>query len=1218
MPSPRTRVDADDRKGNETGRTGAGTGRKGSETGRSRRHHTTTDHDGDMSIRSLQRSLGNQAVQELLRRGELKPHRPLNRSTDRVGEDIEEATELTERAQDPTESAPESAEVSPGEPDDAITDRGVDVDAPVDVDTSVERVEETQMAEQPGEQSPSAAAAEDTAASSPIDDPEFQTVVDAVETVAARQRSHPPPEATSAEAQQAAESPPEEVTSEAAANQVDEMARQEPGPFDREALKETLLHRIEATAPETLEDADEFADSNDLDAVTSDVVGEVDAQTDRSQGPIEEATTETPDTAGVEPRSATPMEPPDVGAPPPDVGAARAVPGPKPDAEVVTPFQERSNRIEQQFEDGDLTQKQLESANESRFTSALDAKRDAQTHANQAPTEYRQDEQRTLSEARAEAETVAGSELQSMHGGRSKLLDAVVGRQVQTKSEDERTRAEIAADIQEIYEETTQRVTERLDALERQVGETFEEGAERARSIFETYVDERMRAYKAERYSGRLGLVRWSKDKLLGLPSEVEQFYADGRDRYLSEMDATIDQVVDVLETGLTETREIIVDGRQTVEEYVTDLPESLRAVGQEAASDIKHRFDELERQVEDRKDQMIDSLAQQYTESLQAVDDRIEELHAENRGLVDSALDAVGDVVRTIAQLKNLLLGVLSKASAAVTTIIQDPIGFLGNLVEGVAQGLDNFRSNIWTHLQTGLIEWLTGTIAEAGIQLPERFDLEGIFTLVMQILGLTYENIRSRAVSVLGEEAVSTLEKTFEIFEVLVTEGVAGLWTYVQTTVGDLKAMVLDRIRELVITQVIEAGIRWIIGLLGPVGAFIKACKAIYEVVSFFVQRAREVLALVEAVLDSVLDIAQGNLGGAATRVEDALARSIPILIGFLAALLSLGDLPDRIRSVIQTVQDPINEGIQWVLEQARVAAKRVGTAIGVTESEQQKEAEVREREDVSEEEEEDRDRDERTPEDKRRDVDAAMADAEDLLRDPERSPTAVQAALPGIKAAYGLTSIDLFAEQTGETSGLLWVEGAINPESTTAKLPSSHSIDPDRETVRQWRKIGGKTMTRMEGEGEIFAVLWDDAAKPADQALIDETLAGESKRLQQRNAKWAKTALEHLESGRREDAAYVVASELYDLHRDRFWNRVRKHAGATAFLESAGWTVGSSGVPTNTFTGDQLTIEHQRPRKSAPSLALRPDNLLFSPRPENETLIRLIRDQLPDYWQ
>ena len=52
-----------------------------------------------------------------------------------------------------------------------------------------------------------------------------------------------------------------------------------------------------------------------------------------------------------------------------------------------------------------------------------------------------------------------------------------------------------------------------------------------------------------------------------------------------------------------------------------------------------------------------------------------------------------MGGVIKTILQLKDLLLGVLAKAAQAVMAIIKDPIGFLGNLVSAVGAGLQRLH---------------------------------------------------------------------------------------------------------------------------------------------------------------------------------------------------------------------------------------------------------------------------------------------------------------------------------------------------------------------------------------------------------------------------------------------------------------------------------------------------------------------------------------------
>ena len=120
--------------------------------------------------------------------------------------------------------------------------------------------------------------------------------------------------------------------------------------------------------------------------------------------------------------------------------------------------------------------------------------------------------------------------------------------------------------------------------------------------------------------------------------------------------------------------------------------------------------------------------------------------MKAANRGLVDKAMDAVVGVVKTIIQLKNMLLGVLAKAADVIGDIIADPIGFLGHLIDGIKAGLSRFVGNIATHLQEGLMGWLFGAIGRAGITLPKTLRRRRDPRPRPQVLGLTYRNIRPR----------------------------------------------------------------------------------------------------------------------------------------------------------------------------------------------------------------------------------------------------------------------------------------------------------------------------------------------------------------------------------------------------------------------------------------------------------------------------------------
>lgn len=788
-----------------------------------------------------------------------------------------------------------------------------------------------------------AAAEQGQAPASPDEDPAFQQVVTNVKGAATQEKTHAPASSKAAEAQSAAVPPANEVTSKAQSNQVGEMAQAETPAFNAAAFKAQLMAKISASAPSNVKEADEFKEGNKLGGVKGELQGSVAQEKAASQDPLKQKTEAAPDPGGIEPKQVTPLPPAEPGAAPGEVGAQGAAPKPKTSAQVEQPFQQNSQSLDQKMAEAEVTDEQLAKSNEPEFKGALDSKKEAQTQAAQAPGQYRAFEGEQVNQAQGEAVTAAQAQLDTMHGDRSSLLTQVAGQQTGAKSQDEAARAKVAADIQRIYDKTKTSVERILSKLDTDVDKAFDDGAEAAKKAFENYVDAKMEAYKEERYGGWLGWAKWAKDKLLGMPGEVNVFYSQGRELFIQKMDAVIDNVVAIIGRALSEAKAEVAKGKQEITDYVNKLPQDLRQVGEQAAADIQSKFEELESSIDSKQNELIDRLASKYNEKLQAVDARIEELKAANQGLVDKALNAVVGVIRTIMQLKDMLLNVLAKVASVVTTIIKDPVGFLGNLITGIKMGLENFIGNIGKHLINGLVGWLTGALGPMGIKLPEDiFSLQGIFSLVMQILGLTWENIRARAVALLGEPVVKALETGFEIFKILITEGPIGLWNYVKDMFSNLKEMVMDAIVDLITTQVIQAGIKWIMGLLTPAGAFIKAAMAIIDIVKFFFEKATQLAELVNSIVDSIAAIASGSLGGAARMVEDALARTIPIVIGFLANLLGIGDLAQKVQGVIEKVRGVVNKGIDWVINKAKAFAGKVMGKLGIGKSKKDKEDE------------------------------------------------------------------------------------------------------------------------------------------------------------------------------------------------------------------------------------------------------------------------------------
>lgn len=261
-------------------------------------------------------------------------------------------------------------------------------------------------------------------------------------------------------------------------------------------------------------------------------------------------------------------------------------------------------------------------------------------------------------------------------------------------------------------------------------------------------------------------------------------------------------------------------------------------------------------------------------------------------------------------------VMDVIRKGKETFWLIVNDPIGFLGNLLKAVGQGFKQFSANIWTHLKKGLLGWLFGTLSKAGITMPEKFDLKGILSLVLQILGLTYDNIRVKLVKLLGEPTVKFLEKAFEFVKILVTEGLAGAWKKIMEYMGSLKDMVIGAIRDWVITTIIKSAITKLATMFNPVGAIIQAIITIYNTVMFFIERAQQIMALANAVFDSVVNIAKGQVQAAAGYVEMTMARTIPVIISFLARLIGLGGIAGKIKDIIKKIQLKVSKALDKVI--------------------------------------------------------------------------------------------------------------------------------------------------------------------------------------------------------------------------------------------------------------------------------------------------------------
>ncbi|MFC8624799.1 phage tail protein [Streptomyces anulatus] len=750
----------------------------------------------------------------------------------------------------------------------------------------------------------------------PAQSARFRTMKADVAGKKTRLAAHAPAAAESKASQDAAMAPPDDKEAQGKAANAEKMNAAKPGEFDKKAFIDAVNKAIDSQAPKNLDEADKFAKSGKADQVKAEVDGKVTDGKESSAKDIDTATKAPPDTSAAKDKDVTPLTPDAAPGNPGAPSATDAVPEKQPAA--VTDFSEGPAENDKTMADAEVTEEQLAKGNEPEFNEALSAKKTSEADAAKAPAKGKAAEDQQLSNAK---ENAAASGAQAMAGLTS--TRAAAGKQVDggkndTKSKDEKKRAEVTAKLQKVYDGTKKDVEDTLSGLDKKVDSAFTSGEKSARDAFTADHKSRMKKYKDKRYSGLMGKGRWIKDKFAGLPKAANDLYQESRKLYVSKMQTVISSVADIIGAELGKAKARIAKGRTELKAEVDKLPADLKQFGEEAAKDFAGKFDDLEATVNEKSEQLVQDLAQKYTAALNKIDEEIKKLQEANKGLIDKAKDAIVGAIKTINELKNLLLGILAKAASAIMKIIKDPIGFLGNLVKAVGAGLNLFITNIADHLKTGVVSWLLGTAVKAGLDLPAKFDLKGIIQLIGSMLGLTWDNIRTRVTRKgVPDEAMSAVETSVPVAKNLAAEGPAGAVKEIQAEAGDLKATILSKLTTYLIPTVLIAGITWIVSLLNPASAFVRAVKGIIDIVTFIVTQGAQIADFVNAVLDAVIAIANGGQAGVPKLIEAALASSVPLLIGFLAALLGIGGLANKVKSVFQSVSRPVTRAIDKIVD-------------------------------------------------------------------------------------------------------------------------------------------------------------------------------------------------------------------------------------------------------------------------------------------------------------
>lgn len=305
--------------------------------------------------------------------------------------------------------------------------------------------------------------------------------------------------------------------------------------------------------------------------------------------------------------------------------------------------------------------------------------------------------------------------------------------------------------------------------------------------------------------------------------------------------------------------------------------------------------------------------------------------------GLIQAALAGDwGAVIRLLLEAVLKVIGIepetfygfIGRAEETFQKILDDPGAVVGHLLDAVKQGIQQFADNFLPHLQTGIIGWLTGALG-ADIQIPTEFNLMGVLDLARQIMGLTLQFIRRIAVRLIGEENVERIESLFDYVQTLITGGWSALFEQITESLGNLRDMVLDQIKEFLVTRLVIAAITKLATMFNPVGAIVQLVLTAWNIYTFLRDNLQRMIQIVQSIVEGISNIVNGVIAPAATRIEETLANLLPIAISFLANLLGIGGIANRVRQIIDSVRDRIENAIVTFIQ--RIASRFTGRGRG-----------------------------------------------------------------------------------------------------------------------------------------------------------------------------------------------------------------------------------------------------------------------------------------------
>jgi hypothetical protein len=636
-----------------------------------------------------------------------------------------------------------------------------------------------------------------------------------------------------------------------------------------------------------------------------------------------------------------------------------AIPKPKTEQEVSS-VQNEGVRIQNAMDNNQLSDEQLAESREPSFIQTLKIKDETLKKISETPSVYRQQESTILLDAENVANESLSSQLPNMNKIQRKTGEAIFTSQKDTeKKKTEKRQREIKKEIDGIYEKTVKGVKTDLETLTTQVKNDFAMGLENNKKEFNENVRRDIEEYYGDfriddkifgpddvivnKEDGSTRSLTW-EEKLRGtkeptINPDVYKIFLRQKKSFLDAMDIVLDNIANSVQIGLTSALKNINNGKKEIDVFIQTLSGDEQTYANELKKEVETKFENLETSIVDTRDDLLQTLTEEYRQNVDQLEVTFNEINDElKKSWIDRAIEFVETVGKTVFELADLLLSILTRVADLVTDIIKHPIRFFETLVSGLMQGIGKFIDNIGTYLQEAFWTWVTGASPVKNISLSSASGIESLFDLVLQVLNLGPTDLRAIVEKILGRELMEKIDKGIEIGEkalepiiILIKKGPVAFWHYIKDILESNIQSTFDRIKESVFNSFIGKALKWIAGFFIPGGGFVKIVKSIVRAFQFVAENLDRIRSFFDSVFDSMNEALQGNTEGVANKIVVGLKTGIVLALDFLAKQVGMGNVIDGVQKIIRTLRRPIVNAIEWIAKKVANLIKTVGKKLG-----------------------------------------------------------------------------------------------------------------------------------------------------------------------------------------------------------------------------------------------------------------------------------------------